>query len=448
MHLLSVLIEFGIVLGIMVLVHEFGHFAVAKLCGVRVETFSIGFGPRLFGWRRGDTDYRLSLLPLGGYVKMAGDIPGELPTGDPGEFNAHPRWQRVLIALAGPIANFALSFVLLVWVGMFHHEVDQYLDGPAVVDYVPTGTAAAQAGLGPGDVITQFGRDHNPTWMQIVEDCVLNMHRSLAITFTHNGQVVNSSLRIDTASTDEFTPDSMPQIGLIPRMQQPPIAVMSVENNTPASRAGLQIGDELIQIDNLQPHSVAALLAYLQDRSGAAAQVTLLRHNQPLHVVISPEKLPGNGGEPEYRIGFSPRPTPVEIQHLPLSDAMVQSYKDNMDDSTLIMRVLKGMFTHHVSVRSLSGPVGIAQQIDLAAQQGFWTLTRLTSTISLNLGIFNLLPIPILDGGMILFLAIESIMRRDLNQVVKERVYQVAFVCLIVFAVFVIFNDITKLHTP
>jgi regulator of sigma E protease len=448
MHLLSVLVEFGIVLGIMVLVHEFGHFAVAKLCGVHVETFSIGFGPRLFGWRRGDTDYRLSLLPLGGYVKMSGDVPGELPSGDPGEFNAHPRWQRVLIALAGPVANFLLSFVLLILVGMFHHEVDQYLDGPAVVDYVPTGTAAAQAGLQPGDIITQLGRDQNPTWMQIVEDCALNMHRSLAITFTHNGQSVSNTLRVDTSSTSDFTPDSMPEIGLIPRMQQTPITVMSVENNTPASHAGFEAGDELAQIDSLQPHSVAALLGYLQDRSGAPAQVTLLRNGQPVHVVISPEKLPGNGGEPEYRIGFSPKPTPVEIQHLPLGRAMVQSYKDNLDDSTLIMRVLKGMFTRHVSVRSLSGPVGIAQQIDLAAQQGFWTLIRLTSTISLNLGIFNLLPIPILDGGMILFLAIESIMRRDLNQAIKERVYQVAFVCLIVFAVFVIFNDITKLHTP
>ena len=448
MHLLSVLIEFGIVLGIMVLVHEFGHFALDKLCGVRVETFSIGIGPRLFGWRRGDTDYRLSLLPLGGYVKMAGDVPGELPTGDPGEFNSHPRWQRVLIVLAGPAANFALSFVLLVIVAMCHHEVDQYLDGRAVVDYVPASTAAAQAGLQPGDVITQFGRDHNPTWMQIVEDCALNMHRSLPITFTHNGQPVSNTLRIDTSSTSDFTPDSMPEIGLIPRMQQTPITVMSVENNTPASHAGLQPGDELVQIDNLQPHSVAALLAYLQDRSGAAAQVTLLRHNQPMHVVISPEKLPGNGGEPEYRIGFSPKPTPVEIQHLPLGRAIVQSYRDNMDDSTLIMRVLKGMFTRHVSVRSLSGPVGIAQQIDLAVQLGFWTLIRLMSTISLNLGIFNLLPIPILDGGMILFLAIESVMRRDLNSQIKERVYQVAFVCLIVFAVFIIFNDITKLRAP
>jgi regulator of sigma E protease len=448
MHLLSVLVEFGIVLGIMVLVHEFGHFAVAKLCGVRVETFSIGFGPRLFGWRRGDTDYRLSLLPLGGYVKFAGDTPGELPSGDPAEFNARPRWQRVLIALAGPVANFLLSFFLLVMVGMFHHEVDQYLNGPAVVDYAPSGTPAAQAGIGPGDVITQFNHRANPTWTQIIEDCALNLHRTLPISFTHNGQPKTGQLRIDTASSDEFTQDSMPEIGLIPRMQPNPITVMQVEGDTPAARAGLQPGDQLVQIDQLQPHSVLALLSFLQDDNGAPANVMLLRKGQLIHVTISPEKLPGNGGEPEYRIGFSPKPTPVEIQHLPLPAAMVQSYKDNLEDSTLIMRVLKGMFTRHVSVRSLAGPVGIAQQIDLAVQLGFWTLVRLMSTISLNLGIFNLLPIPILDGGMILFLAVESIMRRDLNQEIKERVYQVAFVCLIVFAVFIIFNDITKLHRP
>ncbi|HSU18860.1 MAG TPA: RIP metalloprotease RseP [Acidobacteriaceae bacterium] len=448
MHLLLVLIEFGIVLGIMVLVHEFGHFAVAKLCGVRVETFSIGFGPRLFGWRRGETDYRLSLLPLGGYVKMAGDTPGELPSGDPGEFNAHPRWQRVLIALAGPVANFILSFFLLVFVGMFHHEVQQYLEGPAVVDYVPKGTPAAQAGISPGDTITDFNHHQNPTWTKIIEDCALNLHRNLPITFTHDGQPHSTTLNIDTSSGDEFTPNSMPEIGLIPEMQATPVTVMAVEANTPASRAGLQSGDQLVQINSLRPHSVPTLLAYLQDQSGAPANVTLLRHGQPVHVVVNPERLPGSDGAPVYRIGFSPEPPPVEVEHLPVGSAFVQSAKDNLDDSTLILRVLKGMFTRHVSVRSLSGPVGIAQQIDLAVQLGFWTLLRLMSTISLNLGIFNLLPIPILDGGMILFLCIESVMRRDLNQEIKERVYQVAFVCLIVFAVFVIFNDITKLHRP
>src|ERR1700716_3168296 len=137
---MSTVIQLAIVLGIMVLVHEFGHFAVAKLCGIRVEVFSIGFGKRLFGIKRGDTDYRISVLPLGGYVKMAGDNPGEAPTGDPGEFNAHPRWQRILVALAGPFANFILALGLTTGVSMLHNEVQEYLSHPAHTDYVPANT--------------------------------------------------------------------------------------------------------------------------------------------------------------------------------------------------------------------------------------------------------------------------------------------------------------------
>ncbi len=446
MHLLSVLVEFGIVLGIMVLVHEFGHFAVAKLCGVRVETFSIGFGPRLFGWRRGDTDYRLSLLPLGGYVKMSGDTPGELPSGDPDEFNAHPRWQRVLIALAGPIANFVLSFVLLAAVGMFHHEVDQYLEGPAVVDYVSQSSQAATLGLAPGDVITLFAQDRNPSWERILIDCNLHMNGTVPIAFSHNGQETETTLRIAyTGNGDEFSIDDLLSLGVYPAMQ-PSLGVLNVTAGDPAAHAGMRAGDQVTQIDNLKLHSVYTLLAYLKDRNGLPSTVYVTRNGQPLTFNVTPQKLDNGQGDVQYRIGFQNENPPVKVVQLPLGAAIVQSFKDNKDDSTLIIRVLKGMFTRQVSVRSLSGPIGIAQQIDIATKLGFWTLVRLMSTISLNLGIFNLLPIPILDGGMILFLAIESIMRRDLNQEIKERVYQVAFVCLIVFAVFVIFNDITKLH--
>jgi len=446
MHLLSVLVEFGIVLGIMVLVHEFGHFAVAKLCGVRVETFSIGFGPRLFGWRRGDTDYRLSLLPLGGYVKMSGDTPGELPSGDPGEFNAHPRWQRVLIALAGPFANFVLSFVLLAIVGMFHHEVDQYLEGPAVVDYVTQNSQAARLGLAPGDTITQFAQDKNPSWERILIDCNLHMNGTVPFAFTHNGQQTETTLHVATTSNDgQFDIDDLLSLGIYPAMQ-PALGVLSVTAGDPAAHAGLLAGDQVTQIDNLKLHSVYTLLAYLKDRNGLPSTVHVTRNGQPLTFDVTPQKLDNGQGDIQYRLGFQNENPPVKVIQLPLGAAIVQSFKDNKDDSTLIIRVLKGMFTRQVSVRSLSGPIGIAQQIDIATKLGFWTLVRLMSTISLNLGIFNLLPIPILDGGMILFLAIESIMRRDLNQEIKERVYQVAFVCLIVFAVFVIFNDITKLH--
>ncbi len=446
MHLLQVVAEFAVVLGIMVLVHEFGHFAVAKLCGVRVEAFALGFGTRLFGYVHNGTDYRVNLLPLGGYVKMSGDAPGET-TSDPGDFNTHPRWQRVLIALAGPVANFILAFVLLFVVAHYHHEVDQYLNGAAVLDYVPAGTPAATAGMSAGDTILDLNGKPNPTWLAVEEESALHMGATLPITFAHNGQPLTRSLLVDTGDkSGEFSAGSMAHVGLLPREQAQPITVRAIEPGTPAADAGLQPGDEIERIDSLAPHSVQTLLAYLQDRNGAPALLGVTRGGQHLVVPITPKKLTGNAGVPEYRLGFGPKPTPVDVVQLPVGQAIKQSAKDNADDSTLILRVLKGMFTRQVAVKSVSGPVGMATMIDEAAHNGYWTLVRLMSSISLNLGILNLMPFPVLDGGMILFLIIEAVMRRDVNQVIKERVYQVAFVCLILFAVLVMFNDITKLH--
>jgi regulator of sigma E protease len=445
-HIVKEIIEFGIVLGIMVLIHELGHFAVAKWCGVRVETFSIGFGTRLFGFRRGDTDYRISLLPLGGYVKMAGDVPGEAASGDPGEFNAHPRWHRTLIAFAGPIANFILSFILLIFVGLYHHEVDVYLDSPAVVDYVPTDTPAASAGLSPGDLITSFNNRANPTWFQVFEECSLNQNRIVPYTFLHDGHSVSASLPCNlSTSTNEPPSAALAASGLLAREQTGPVSVYAVAPNTPADRAGLKAGDSIVSIDNLEAHSAdPALVDYLHDRKGAPVMLKVLRGGQMLTIALTPEKMPARNGDMEFRLGFSNQPVPTKVVHLSFGAAVKQSVTDNLDNTMGTFRILKGLFTRHVSVKALSGPVGIAQQIDVAASNGAWSLVRFMSFISLQLGIFNLLPIPILDGGMILFLAIESLMRRDLNQQIKERVYQLAFVCLIMFAVFVFYNDLTR----
>ncbi len=454
MHLLQVVAEFAVVLGIMVLVHEFGHFAVGKLCGVRIEAFAIGFGTRLFGVVYGGTDYRINLLPLGGYVKFAGETVGNEPTSspqtvanDPGDFNAHPRWQRVLIALAGPVANFILAFFLLFVVAHYHHEVDKYLNGTAVLDYVPAGTPAARAGMSAGDTILNFDDKTNPSWLAVEEGAALHMGATLPITFAHNGTPVSRSINIDTGDkSGDFSAGSMAHVGLLPRQQAQPITVQAVESGTPAADAGLQPGDQIARIDTLAPHSVQTLLAYLQDRGGAPATLQVIRHGGQLTVPITPKKLTGNAGAPEYRLGFRPQPTPFVVERLPFGQAVKQSVQDNAQDSTLILRVLKGMFTRQVAVKSVSGPVGMATMIDEAAHNGYWTLVRLMSSISLNLGILNLMPFPVLDGGMILFLLIEAVMRRDVNQVLKERVYQVAFVCLILFAVLVMFNDISKLH--
>lgn len=446
MHLLQVIVEFLIVLGFMVLVHEFGHFAMAKAFRVRVEAFAIGFGTRLFGIERGGTDYRLNLLPFGGYVKFAGDQPGEQAS-DPGDFNAHPRWQRVLIALAGPVANFILAFVLFFLAAHFHHEVSQYLNGPAVVDYVAADTPAARDGIRAGDTIQSINGHANPTWFQVLEEAALASNKTIPLSYMHDGKVISTTISTPPMdASGEPSETLFEDMGFLPQQQSGPIGVESVAEGTPAAQAGLQPGDKVVGIDGLTLHSVPTLLAYLKDHNGAPATLQVERKGQSLHLPVTPKKLPGGNGQVGYRIGFATMPMPSDVVELPFAGAMRQAWKDCAENSTLILRVLKGMFTREVAVKSVSGPVGMAQMIDVAAHNGYWTLVSLMSMISINLGILNLMPFPVLDGGMILFLLIEAVMRRDVNQVIKERVYQVAFVCLILVAVLVMFNDITKLH--
>ena len=457
---MSTIIQLAIVLGIMVLVHEFGHFAVAKLCGIRVEVFSIGFGKRLFGFRRGDTEYQIAAVPLGGYVKMAGEMgfagneltPGSVAPTDPGDFNAHPRWQRILVALAGPFANFILALGLMTGVSMLHNEVQEFIDGPANIDYIAINTPAAKTGIRSGDTIVHYDAIENPTWDQVGIRSLLNLNQTSPFSFIHDGQRVDTKLFIESkGAPDDF---SLDKLGLVPKMQATPVQVDSLEPTMPAARAGLQPHDKILSIDGLQLHSVQALLGYLQDEAGKPASLLIQRTGangitQTIPIEVTPElaETPGGPKEKDYRLGFVAVQPPVKVERLPLGKAMAASWQFNKKGSLLIVEVLKRLFTRQVSVKSLQSPIGIGQQIHQAAQMPGWMpLIGLMSYISLNLGIFNLLPIPILDGGMILFLLIETIMRRDVNQQIKERVYQVAFVCLLAFFAFVIFNDLTKLN--
>jgi len=427
----------------MVLVHEFGHFAVAKWCGVRVETFAIGFGKRVVGFRRGGTDYQINALPLGGYVKMAGEIPGEAVSNDPGELNNHPRWQRMLIALAGPFSNFVLAFVLMAGVYMVHNEVNEYISGAAVTDYISPGSAVAKAGIHSGDTIVRFDNVENPTWDDVYNHCLLNLNQTVPFSFIDDGKRVDTRFFVASkASTpDEFSPDSL---GFVPRMQPTPVKVSSLMPDSPAMRAGLQPGDQIVSIDAVELHSVYTLLAYMQDRKGAPAEIVALRNGQTLHREITPE-LTDEGGAKVYLLGFHPVPPPVKVEKLSIAKSLGKSWDFSMQNSMLIKDVVKGMFEGHVSVRSLSGPIGIGQAVHEAAEAGWTPLIGTVAMISINLGVVNLLPFPILDGGMIFLLLVEGTFRRDLPTVVKERIYQVAFVCIVLFAAFVISNDISKL---
>jgi len=439
----------------MVLVHEFGHFAVAKLCGIRVEVFSIGFGKRLFGFKRGDTEYQVAMIPLGGYVKMAGEMSfesveiAEQNTGDAGDFNVHPRWQRMLVALAGPIANFILAFGLMTGVSMLHNEVQEFIDGPAHVDYIALNSPASRAGIQSGDTIVHYDTVENPSWDQVGIRSLLNLNQTVPFSYIHDGQRTNTTIRVENKGTpDDF---SLENLGLVPKMQNTPVEVSSLESNMPAAKAGLKPGDKIVSIDGLHLHSVTALLSFLQEDAGKPASLLVERNApngavQTVPIQVTPELADSPGGK-DYRLGFVAVQPPVKIERLPFAKAVVSSWEFNKKGSLLILEVLKRLFTRQVSVKSLQSPIGIGQQIHMAAQMPGWMpIISLMSLISLNLGIFNLMPIPVLDGGMILFLVIETIMRRDVNQQVKERIYQVAFVCILAFFAFVIFNDLTKLN--
>jgi regulator of sigma E protease len=375
---------------------------------------------------------------------MAGDNPGEVPTGDPGEFNAHPRWQRILVALAGPFANFALAIALMTGVSMLHNEVQEYISGPAQTDYIAAKTEAAKTGIRSGDLIVHYDTIENPTWEQVIIRSLLNINQTVPFSFVHDGQRTDSKIFVESkGGADNF---SLDKLGLVPKEQATPVQVESLEPNMPAIRAGLQSKDLIASIDGLQLHSVPALLSYLQDQAGKPASLNILRNGQTIPMQITPELADRGDGVKDYRLGFKYVQPPVKVERLPLGKAVVASWDFNKKGSLLIVEVLKRMFTRQVSVRSLSGPIGIGQQIHQAvAMPGWMPLIGLMAYISLNLGIFNLLPIPILDGGMILFLLVETVMGRDLNQQLKERIYQVAFVCILVFAVMVIFNDLSKL---
>lgn len=434
-------VAFIILIGVMVVVHEFGHFAVAKLCKVRVEAFSIGFGPRLFGIKRGDTDYKVCLLPLGGYVKMTGESPAEdQHTEDPGAFTTHPRWQRMLIGLAGPAANFVLAFLLMWFYFAFINEVPKYVVNSTSVEWVVPGSAAAQAGIQTGDTIKKFDGVDNPDWMQIGNQASLNLNQNVSVTVDRNGQSIPLSLHVPApAKGQEF---DFSDAGILPQFTPGPIGVDDVQPGTPADKAGLRAGDQIESVDGHPFHTVSTLLAYMQTNPGKPLSLDVLRNDAHVTLTATPAKLESNN----WMLGFHPSPTPLRTNPLPAAKAASQAKSFCATNSTLIIEVLGRLFTRKVAVSQLSGPVGIARMAGEAAEmKGYLPKFGLAAAISINLGILNLMPFPILDGGLIMLLLIESLMRHDISINVKERIYQAAFVVLVVFFAFVIFNDVTKL---
>ncbi|MEI9969791.1 MAG: RIP metalloprotease RseP [Terracidiphilus sp.] len=443
---------FIVLVGVMVFVHELGHFVVAKLCGVRVEAFSLGFGPRLFGFRIGETEYKVCLLPLGGFVKMTGETESGL-TGNPSEdntpeaisdpraFTARPRWQRMLIGVAGPCFNFLLTLGLMWFYFAFINEVPAGMVKSTTVEWVTPNSAAAVAGVESGDVIVQFDTVKNPDWDAVQEQAVLNANQTVPVAVERAGNALQLSMHVPViAKSDTF---SLNDVGLSPQFSDGPIGVLRVQPGTPAEQSGLLEGDAIESVDGHAFHSVNTLLDYMQAGAGKPMTLTVMRKGVTLQLVATPAKLDTTS----WKLGFAPVPIPIREEPLSLESAGGKSLVYFKTNALLVGEILERLFTHRLSVKQMMGPVGIAQAAgEVAETEGWQPKFQLASQISLQLGILNLLPFPILDGGMILLLLIESMLRHDINLVIKERIYTAAFVVLMAFVAFTIFNDVSRLQ--
>ena len=437
LSILHTIFTMAIVLGFLILIHEFGHFAVAKYFGVKVEVFSIGFGKRLLGFTKGETDYRISAIPLGGYVKMSGENPMDARTGDPGEFLSHPRWQRFLVAIAGPAMNIILAVALLTGVYMVHYEYPAVVDEPTVVGWVNTDTPAQKAGIQIGDKIVSVDGIENPNWEQVDVKAALSPNQPLKFGIERDGKVTEKVLTPEPVGTNQYG-----DIGWVPK--EPSVTLTTVEPGMPAANAGIKVGDQLLTANGQNIPVVQALIQMLKRTKDQPLEIVVLRDGQRKTFTVKPMLDPGQSGqEPAYRIGVASLPT--KVVKLNFADAMQRSLADNKKSSFLILELLQKMVQHKVSMRQVDGPIGIGSAVGAAAREKGWTpLLLITAAISLNLGIMNLLPIPILDGGVILLLFIEALMQKEISLPIKERIYQAAFVFLVLFAVMVIYNDLVK----
>jgi len=426
-------ISVTIVLGVMVLVHEWGHFIVAKAFGVRVEIFSMGFGPRIWGRKRGDTDYRISALPLGGYVKMAGDNPVEDRKGDPDEFLSKPRWQRVLIAVAGPLMNIVMSVVLVAGIYVRGSKQPAYLDRPMVLAGVLQDSTAQKAGLAAADRIVQINSVKNPTWDRARLELITTLPgHFLTVVVDRNGQPLSFTVPGGTYAEEVF---GYPADRVI---------VEAVSPGMPAERSGLRPGDEIKAVNGKPVPNAVEFPPIVMQSQGAPLDLLVQRGDREMHIEVHPQRVVAPSGAVRWQIGVQPAGELTD-RRFSVGEALVESASFNAMVARQISYVVVELFRGNISLKQLEGPLGIARESGRAARQGLAELLSLMAVIGMNLAILNLLPIPPLDGGHILLLFIEGTIRRDLSVRVKERFVTVSMVFLLLVFAIVMYNDVLRL---
>lgn len=419
---------FLLLLGIIIFVHEGGHFLVAKLFNVKVLTFSLGFGPKIAAFRRGETEYRVSWLPLGGYVRLGGETP-EDSTGDPRDFQCKPRWQRILVYLAGPAMNVILAVLLVAIVLMLGFPVPFLNEIPPVVGTVEAGSPAATAGLQPGDRVVEVKGKPVDNWEDVAMAILESPNVRVPIGVERAGK------RLDLALTPVMVPKyDIGDAGVWPKVLP---RVSQVNPGSPALTAGFQEGDELRGVDGRVLATDLDFVDYVGKHAGVPIVVSVQRGDSLVDLRVTPrDDGAGNG-----RIGVS---LTTAVQLPPLR-ALVVSARYNWNVAAQTVGLVGKLLRREMKPQTaLHGPLEIGKLAGEAAQQGAPVFIHLTALVSISIAILNLLPIPVLDGGQIFVLLVESLIRRDLSLRLKEAINMVGLAFIVLLMVTVIFFDVRR----
>ena len=423
---------FLIVLGVLIFVHELGHFLVARWFGVRVLTFSLGFGPKILKRKRGDTVYCISAIPLGGYVKMAGETTQDERSGAPDEFLSKPKWVRFLVYLAGPAMNIVLAVGALTIVLANGADVAKYESSPPVIGMVIEDSVAAKAGIQPGDLIVAVNGTAVGTWENLTMAILPKAHQQLAVEIERQGQRQTIQLTPIGETKYEFG-----SIGVMPTLRP---QILEAYANRPAANGGLKKGDVILALNGQRGLNRDGLIGQIRKSANTPITFEIEREGKTELVTVTPE---GSAGDAKIGAAISN----AEVVHVDptLPQAFMLSLNQNWENTKMIGSTLKGLFTRETRVGQLMGPVAIAELSGNAVELGFLALLGLMAMISLNLALLNLMPIPVLDGGQMAILILEGLFRRDISLRLKEAFAIAGALVIVALMVTVLYNDIARL---
>ncbi|MFO7865374.1 MAG: RIP metalloprotease RseP [Candidatus Aminicenantes bacterium] len=431
--LLGTILAFAIVFGILVFVHEFGHFFMAKLVGIRVESFSFGYGKRLFGIKKGGTDYRVSLIPMGGYVKFGGEealegIKGG-ETAKQGDFMAAKRWQRFLVIFMGPVMNLALAVVIMAFINMTGVQVPEYQNKTPEIGWIAPDSPAERSGLQPGDVILSINGKRTETWNDVELAVGTRPEKDLDVQIKRDGRIINVDL-----TTESRTRYNMGYAGFFGEIKT---EVTMVSPGSPAEEAGLKPGDVILAI-NGEPVYFYRFVEVIEANPGSTLDFLVERDGEEIHLDVTPRK-EGEVG----KIGIAQAPQ-TETQQYGFFQSFARSVSENIKLVGLVVDFVRNLIIGEASTRQLGGPIEIASFSYAAMRMGVIALLSWIAFISLQLGIINLVPVPVFDGGQMLVLSLEGLFRKDFSPKVKQVIMQIGFAIFIFLIVFIILNDVVK----